>query len=38
MKHFKISKKGLVDGVKVVPAGVLEIMKRQEEGWSYVRP
>jgi len=38
MKHFKLSKKELVDGVEVVQAGVLEIMKRQEAGWSYVRP
>ena len=28
----------LVDGVRVVPAGVLRIMELQEAGWSYVRP
>ncbi len=28
----------LVDGVKVVPAGVLRIMELQEQGWTYVRP
>lgn len=28
----------LVEGVKVVPAGVLRIMELQEQGWSYVRP
>lgn len=38
MKKFKLSKRALVDGIQVVKAGVLEIMKKQEEGWSYVRP
>ena len=28
----------LVDGVRVVQAGVLRIMELQEAGWSYVRP
>ena len=28
----------LVEGVTVVPAGVLRIMELQEAGWSYVRP
>ena len=28
----------LVEGVRVVPAGVLRIMELQEAGWSYVRP
>jgi intracellular sulfur oxidation DsrE/DsrF family protein len=28
----------LVDGVEVVPAGVVHIMGRQEAGWSYVKP
>ena len=28
----------LVDGVKVVQAGVLRIMQLQEQGYSYVRP
>lgn len=39
----KVAKKSgkdvtLVEGVKVVPAGVLRIMELQEQGWSYVRP
>lgn len=38
MKKFKLSKKELIDGVEVVKAGVLEIMMKQEAGWSYVRP
>lgn len=28
----------LLDGIQVVPAGVIRLMERQEEGWSYVRP
>ncbi len=28
----------LVDGVRVVPAGVVRIMELQEQGWSYIRP
>ena len=28
----------LVEGVKVVPAGVLRIMELQEQGYAYVRP
>lgn len=28
----------LVDGVKVVPAGVLRIVELEEQGYSYIRP
>lgn len=28
----------LVEGVKVVPTGVLRIMELQEQGWTYIRP
>jgi intracellular sulfur oxidation DsrE/DsrF family protein len=38
MKKMKVSKADLVDGVTVVPAGVIHIMQRQREGWSYVKP
>ncbi len=38
MKSLKITKDALVEGVSVVDVGVLEIMKKQEEGWSYLRP
>ncbi len=38
MKKLKVSKSDLDSGVSVVQAGVLEIMKKQEQGWSYVRP
>ena len=28
----------LLEGVEVVTAGVVRLMERQEQGWSYVRP
>ena len=27
-----------IDGTRVVPFGIVEIVKRQEQGWSYIRP
>ena len=38
MNKMKVTKKDLVSGVTVVQAGVLEIMTKEEQGWSYVRP
>jgi intracellular sulfur oxidation DsrE/DsrF family protein len=38
MKKAKVSEADLAGGVKVVPGGVVHIMKRQREGWAYVRP
>ncbi|MFZ1909827.1 MAG: DsrE family protein [Burkholderiales bacterium] len=38
MKKMKVTKADLVGGATVVPGGVIEIMKRQSEGWSYIRP
>jgi len=38
MKKMKVTKDDLIGGVTVVPGGVIEIMKRQSEGWAYVRP
>jgi intracellular sulfur oxidation DsrE/DsrF family protein len=41
MKHM-VKKSGkeveLVDGVRVVPAGVLRILELQEQGYAYLRP
>jgi len=39
----KVAKKSgkepkLIDGVKVVPAGVVRLMELQEKGYSYIRP
>lgn len=38
MKNTKVERAQILPGVKFVDAGVVHIMKRQREGWSYVRP
>ena len=38
MKAMKVSEKDLHAGVKVVPGGVIEIMEKQEAGWTYIQP
>lgn len=37
MKKRKITKDQLVDGAGTVISGVLEIAKKQQEGWSYIK-
>jgi hypothetical protein len=38
MQNTKIEKGDIYGGVKFVRAGVTHIMKRQGEGWAYLRP
>ncbi|MBU1237971.1 MAG: DsrE family protein [Gammaproteobacteria bacterium] len=38
MKAQKLGKDDMLSGVTFVPAGVVEIMDRQKQGWSYIRP
>ena len=38
MRGQKLVKADMLDGIAYVPAGVVEIMRRQQEGWSYLRP
>jgi len=38
MKNTKTTREDMYSGIKYVDAGVVHIMKRQREGWSYVRP
>jgi intracellular sulfur oxidation DsrE/DsrF family protein len=38
MHNTKVERSAIEPGVKFVDAGVVHIMKRQREGWSYVRP
>jgi intracellular sulfur oxidation DsrE/DsrF family protein len=38
MRKMKLTEADLAGGVKVVPGGVVHIMQRQSEGWSYVKP
>jgi intracellular sulfur oxidation DsrE/DsrF family protein len=37
MKAMKVTKEDLYPGVKVVPGGVVQIMQRQEQGWTYIK-
>lgn len=36
--NLNIRKEDLLDFITVVPAGVLELIKKQEEGFAYVKP
>lgn len=36
--HFEIDEKFLIKGVKIVPIGALELIKKQNTGWSYLKP
>lgn len=38
MRNTKVHRNDMYGGISYVDAGVVHIMKRQREGWSYVRP
>ena len=38
MANQKVTKGQIIPGVTYVGAGVVEIMRRQQQGWSYLRP
>lgn len=40
MKKMKLTNADLYPGagIKVVPAGVIEIMRKQQAGWFHIRP
>ncbi|MFZ3070909.1 MAG: DsrE family protein [Anaerolineaceae bacterium] len=38
LKLFDLSSESLVEEAVVVPAGVSELVKKQSEGWAYIRP
>lgn len=38
MTHMNLTKAQMLGGLDYVPAGVVEIMHRQQEGWAYLRP
>ncbi len=37
MSAHEVKESDLVHGVKVVPDGILELAKKQAEGWSYIK-
>jgi uncharacterized protein len=38
MRNTKVQRSDMYGGIGYVDAGVVHIMKRQREGWAYVRP
>jgi uncharacterized protein len=38
MRGQKLAKPDMLKGIDYVPAGVVEIMQRQQQGWAYIRP
>lgn len=38
MINNKVTKSDMYGGISYVKAGVVHIMKRQKEGWAYIRP
>ncbi len=38
MKSMKISQADMLPSIGYVRSGVVELMKRQKEGWAYIRP
>jgi uncharacterized protein len=38
MRSAKLAKPDMLNGIGYVPAGVVEIMKKQQQGWAYIRP
>ena len=37
MERFNIENGDLIQGVQVVPDGIIEIVTRQNEGWGYIK-
>ena len=38
LRFLELSEDDLLEPVRVVPAGVSELVKKQAKGWAYVRP
>ena len=38
MQNNKLTREDMYSGIAYVQAGVTHIMKRQREGWAYIRP
>jgi len=38
MRGQKLDKGDMLNGIGYVPAGVVEIMRKQQQGWAYLRP
>jgi intracellular sulfur oxidation DsrE/DsrF family protein len=38
MQSTHVTAADLIGGVRIVPGGLIEIVERQQQGWSYIRP
>ena len=38
LRNFKLTRADMEPSISYVPAGVVHIMRRQGEGWAYLRP
>jgi uncharacterized protein len=38
MRGQKLTQADMLNGIGYVPAGVVELMSRQQQGWAYIRP
>ena len=38
MRGQKLTRTDMLNGIGYVPAGVVELMTRQQQGWAYIRP
>jgi len=38
MRAQKLTQADMLPRIGYVPAGVVELMKRQQQGWAYLRP
>jgi intracellular sulfur oxidation DsrE/DsrF family protein len=38
MHAQKLTQADMLSGIGYVPAGVVELMQRQQQGWAYIRP
>jgi uncharacterized protein len=38
MSNQKIGREDMLSGIGYVKAGVVELMRRQQQGWAYIRP
>jgi len=37
LNRYKIEKSKLIQGIQTVPDGILQIIKRQQSGWGYIK-
>lgn len=38
MKNMKVTQADMLPSIGYVPGGVVELMRKQQQGWSYIRP